>query len=61
MSRKEYLLETLEDLQFKHMFLDSWIKQMKHDGQEMKQKKIEKLRMKEKMVAIREELEQYGS
>lgn len=48
--------ERLEDLKFKHMFIDTWIKEQKYESQLVKTKKLEKLRMKEEIVKLEQEL-----
>lgn len=57
MKRKEYLIDRLEELKFKHSLLDNWIKELKFDGQKLKEKKINKLRMKEEIEQIKQELQ----
>lgn len=56
MKRKEYLLDRLEELRFKHRLLDNWVAEIKYDEAKMKAKKIEKLKMKEEIVNIEQEL-----
>lgn len=57
MKRKEYLIDRLEELKFKHSLLDNWIKELKFDSQKTKEKKIDKLRMKEEIEQIKQELQ----
>lgn len=56
MKRKEYLLDRLEELKFKHKLLDDWIAEIKYDTKKQKEKKIQKLKMKEEIVSIQREL-----
>lgn len=53
---REVLEDQLEDLKFKHMFIDTWIKEQKYDSALVKAKKLEKLRMKEQIVELERQL-----
>lgn len=56
MRRKEYLQDRLEELKFKHRLLDSWVAELKFDAAKIKEKKIQKLKMKQEIVDIEKEL-----
>lgn len=59
MTERDYKLDKLEHLKFKHRLLDNWISedsQAKFETPEMKERKVKKLRMKEEMVSLAKEL-----
>jgi len=55
-NNREHLLNKLEELKFKHQLLDRWISELKFDSNEKKEKKIQKMKMKEQINSIEQEL-----
>lgn len=60
MTERDHKLDKLELLKFKHRLLDTWISEdshkAKYETQEMKERKVQKLKMKQEMVALAKEL-----
>jgi len=59
MTERDYKLDKLEHLKFKHRLLDTWISedsQTKFETPDMKARKVQKLKMKEEMFALAKEL-----
>ena len=60
MTERDYKLDKLEHLKFKHRLLDTWISEdsqrAKFETPEMKERKVLKLKMKEEMHALAKEL-----
>lgn len=60
MNERDHKLDKLEHLKFKHRLLDTWISEdsqtAKYETQEMKERKVLKLKMKQEMVSLAKEL-----
>lgn len=60
MTERDHKLDKLELLKFKHRLLDTWISEdshkAKYETQEMKERKVLKLKMKQEMTDLAKEL-----
>jgi hypothetical protein len=56
MSKFAQKLDEIEDLTFKHMMLDTMIKEYKYDSQDATDLKIRKLAVKERIEELRKEV-----